>query len=80
MNESRDNLRLCCCAVWDFCGTAGAEESASSLEVTLLALCCFGAESSPQGGRNELAKDSLGPLFTLNPLRTIVFIPGIAGN
>lgn len=49
------------------CRTAGAEESASSLEVTLLVLCCFRAESSPRGGRNGLAKDSLGPPFTLNP-------------
>lgn len=61
-------------AVWDSCRTAGAEESASSQEVTLLALCCcFRAESNIHGGRNDLAKDSIGPPFTLNPLRTVAF-------
>lgn len=47
----------------------GQKRGASSPEVTLLALCSFRAESGPQGGRNGPAKDSLGPPFTLNPLR-----------
>lgn len=65
--------RLCYCAVWDSCRTAGAEKRAGSLEVTPLALCSCRPESSPQGGTNEPAEDNLAPLSILNPLRTVAF-------